>query len=134
MAYFAKIGSGNIVENVIAVSNLVATTEEKGQEFINNTYQTNDIWKQTSYNTRGGKYYNSDNTLGDQSKAFRKNYAGKGYTYDENRNAFIPPKQYDSWILNEDTCRWEPPIPYPTDEKMYYWNEETLSWDLLDNS
>ena len=123
MAYFAKIGSGNIVENVIAVSNLVATTEEKGQEFINNTYQTNDIWKQTSYNTRGGKYYNSDNTLGDQSKAFRKNYAGKGYTYDENRNAFIPPKQYDSWILNEDTCSWEPPIPYPTDEKMYYWNE-----------
>ena len=134
MAYFAKIGSGNIVENVIAVSNLEATTEEKGQEFINNTYQTNDIWKQTSYNTRGGKYYNSDNTLGDQSKAFRKNYAGKGYIYDENRNAFIPPKQYDSWILNEDTCRWEPPIPYPTDEKMYYWNEETLSWDLLDNS
>jgi hypothetical protein len=134
MAYFAKLGTGNIVENVIAVSNLEATTEEKGQEFINNTYQTNDIWKQTSYNTRGGKYYNSDNTLGDQSKAFRKNYAGKGYTYDENRNAFIPPKQYDSWILNEDTCRWEPPIPYPTDGKMYYWNEETLSWDLLDNS
>ena len=134
MAYFAKLGTGNIVENVIAVSNLEATTEEKGQEFINNTYQTNDIWKQTSYNTRGGKYYNSDNTLGDQSKAFRKNYAGKGYTYDENRNAFIPPKQYDSWILNEDTCRWEPPIPYPTDGKMYYWNEETLSWDFLDNS
>jgi hypothetical protein len=134
MAYFAKLGTGNIVENVIAVSNLEATTEEKGQEFINNTYQTNDIWKQTSYNTRGGKYYNSDNTLGDQSKAFRKNYAGKGYIYDQTRNAFIPPKQYDSWILNEDTCRWEPPIPYPTDGKMYYWNEETLSWDLLDNS
>jgi len=132
MAYFAKIGSGNIVENVIAVSNLIATTEEKGQEFINNTYQTNDIWKQTSYNTRGGKYYNSDNTLGDQSKAFRKNYAGKGYTYDENRDAFIAPKPFNSWILNEDTCRWESPIPYPTDGKMYSWNESTLTWDIVE--
>jgi hypothetical protein len=132
MAHFAKIGTGNIVENVIAVSNLVATTEEKGQEFINNTYQTNDIWKQTSYNTRGGKYYNSDNTLGDQSKAFRKNYAGKGYIYDENRDAFIAPTPFNSWILNEDTCRWESPIPYPTDGKMYSWNELTLTWDIVE--
>ena len=132
MAHFAKLGSGNIVENVVVVHDNEASTEEAGQEFINNTYQTNDIWKQTSYNTRGGKYYNSDNTLGDQSKAFRKNYAGKGYTYDENRDAFIAPTPFNSWVLNEDTCRWESPIPYPTDGKMYSWNESTLTWDIVE--
>jgi hypothetical protein len=132
MAHFAKLGSGNIVENVVVVHNNEASTEEAGQAFLNSVYGTNDVWKQTSYNTRGGKYYNSDNTLGDQSKAFRKNYAGKGYIYDENRDAFIAPTPFNSWVLNEDTCRWESPIPYPTDGKMYSWNESTLTWDIVE--
>jgi hypothetical protein len=90
------------------------------------------VVKRTSYNTKGGIHYEVDNNTPseDQSKVFRKNYAGIGYTYDEQRDAFIPPKPYDSWIINEDTCLWESPIPYPNDGNMYEWNEETLSWDL----
>lgn len=88
--------------------------------------------KRTSYNTRGGIYYNSVTNLPDedQSKSFRKNYAGVGYKFDINRNAFISPKPYPSWTLNEETCVWEAPIPYPQDGNLYEWNEQTLSWDL----
>lgn len=86
--------------------------------------------KRTSYNTRGGIHYNpiTNQPSEDQSKAFRKNYAGIGFTYDEQRDAFIPPKSYPSWVLNEDTCLWESPIPYPNDGNYYMWDEETLSW------
>ena len=120
MAYFAKLGTGNIIETVISINNSVITDsngieqEQLGVDFINNLYGTNDIWKQTSYNGN-----------------FRKNYAGIGYTYDETRNAFISPKPYNSWILNESTCRWEAPVAYPTDGQRYTWNEETQSWTLL---
>jgi len=120
MAYFAKLNSGNIVENVISINNAVITDangveqEQLGVDFINNLYGTNDIWKQTSYNNR-----------------IRKNYAGIGYTYDETRDAFIPPKPFNSWILNESICNWETPIPYPTDGNMYKWNEEILNWELM---
>jgi hypothetical protein len=137
MAYFAKLGTGNIVENVISINNDVITDsngveqEQLGVDFINKLYNTNDVWKQTSYNTKAGKYYNLDNTLGDQSKAFRKNYAGIGDTYDSQRDAFIGPKPYNSWILNETSCLWEAPIPYPTDGQKYTWNEETQNWTLL---
>jgi hypothetical protein len=137
MAYFAKLNSENIVEIVISINNAVITDsngaeqEQLGVDFINQLYKTNDVWKKTSYNTRGGKYFNSDNTLGDQSKAFRKNHAGIGYTYDSQRDAFIPPKPYNSWILNETTCQWEAPIPYPTDGQKYTWNEEILNWELI---
>ncbi len=132
MAHFAKIGTGNIVEQVIVVSDNDSITEQAGVDFINNLYGTNDVWKQTSYNTKGGVYYqpNSDIPSEDQSKAFRKNYAGIGDIYDEVRDAFIPPKPYPSWILNEFTCYWEAPIPMPTDGNPYVWNESTLSWDL----
>jgi hypothetical protein len=137
MAYFAKLGIGNIVENVISINNSVITDsngieqEQLGVNFINQLYKTNDIWKKTSYNTKGGKYFNSDNTLGDQSKAFRKNYAGIGYIYDSNRDAFIPPKPYNSWVLNESTCLWNAPVAYPQDGKRYTWNEEILNWELM---
>jgi len=131
MAHFAKLGVGNIVEQVIVVSNDIATTEQAGLDFINKLYNTRDAWKQTSYNTKAGKYYNLDNTLGDQSKAFRKNYAGIGYQYDQTRDAFIPPKPFNSWILNEDTCIWEAPVAYPTDGQNYYWNEATITWNLI---
>ena len=84
----------------------------------------NQVCKRTSYNTQGG-IHSSGGT------PFRKNYAGIGYTYDEQRDAFIPQKPYASFILNEDTCLWEPPVPYPTDGEQYTWNEEDLQWSLV---
>ena len=118
MAHFAKLGTGNIVEQVIVVSNDIAITEQAGSDFINKLYNTRDVWKQTSYNNN-----------------IRKNFAGIGYQYDQTRDAFIPKKPFNSWVLNEDTCRWEAPIPMPNDvsaTKQYSWNEQTLSWDLID--
>ena len=124
MASFAKIGSGNIVEQVVAVSNEVATTEQAGVEFLQNLYNDTATWKQTSYNTYGG-VHSLDGT------PFRKNFAGVGYTYDETKNAFIAPKPYASWVLNDDTCLWESPVAYPDDDKLYTWNEDTTSWDAV---
>jgi hypothetical protein len=91
------------------------------------------VVKRTSYNTRGGIHYQSDNNTPsiDQSKAFRKNYAGIGYYYDEQRDAFIPPKPYPSWILNEDTCLWISPVSYPNDGKDYMWNEDIINWEEI---
>jgi hypothetical protein len=123
MAHFAKLGAGNIVLTVTVVSNDVATTEQAGVDFLNNLYNTRDVWKQTSYNTKGGEH-----KLG--GTPFRKNYAGVGYTYDQTKDAFIPPKPYPSWILNETTCLWEAPVVKPDDGQKYLWNEETKQWDL----
>ena len=113
MAHFAKLGTGNIVEQVIVVSNDIAITEQAGVDFINKLYNTRDVWKQTSYNNN-----------------IRKNFAGVGYQYDQTRDAFIPPKPFNSWILNEDTCLWNAPVAMPIDDNNYKWNEQTLSWDL----
>jgi len=124
MAHFAKLGKGNKVEQVIVVSNDVATTEQAGVDFINNLYGTNDIWKQTSYNTQKGKH-----KLG--GTPFRKNYAGLGYRYDEAKDAFIPPQTFSSWTLNEETCQWEAPVAYPDDGNRYKWDETTTNWVLL---
>ena len=87
-------------------------------------------WLQTSYNTRGGIYYdaNTNTPSQDQSKAFRKNFAGVGFIYDKDRDAFIPPKPYESWTLNDFSCLWEPPVPYPNDNKSYDWDEQNLQW------
>jgi len=125
MAYFAKLGTGNIVEQVISINNSVITDsngieqEQLGVDFINKLYNTRDVWKQTSYN-----------------RTFRKNYAGIGYQYDQMRDAFIPPKPFNSWILNEDTCNWNAPVALPTtkleDNQDYSWNEQTLSWDIIE--
>ena len=114
MAHFAKLGTGNIIERVEVVSNDIATDEQTGVDFLNNLYGTRDTWKQTSYNGN-----------------IRKNFAGIGYTYDQTRDAFIPPKPFTSWILNEDTCLWEAPIAYPDDGQNYEWNESTKQWDLV---
>ncbi len=114
MAHFAQL-ENNIVTKVIVVSNQDILdengqeNEQKGIDFCSNLL--GGTWKQTSYN---GK--------------IRKNYAGIGYTYDEGRDAFIAPKPYNSWLLNESTCQWESPIPYPNDNKFYVWDEETTSW------
>jgi len=125
MAHFAKIGKGSKVERVEVVSNDVATTEQAGVDFLNNLYGTNDIWKQTSYNTYGGVH-----KLG--GTPFRKNYAGFGYKYDQTRDAFIPPKRFQSWTLNETSCLWEAPVAYPTDGQSYDWNETNQTWDLIE--
>jgi len=133
MAYFAKLGTENIIETVISINNSVITDsngieqEQLGVDFINNLYGTNDIWKQTSYNTYGGIH-----KLG--GTPFRKNHAGIGFRYDQARDAFISPKPFNSWILNETTCNWEAPIAYPVDSNVnnrYKWNEEILNWELM---
>jgi hypothetical protein len=126
MAHFAKLGVGNIVERVAVVNNDVATTEQAGIDFLNTLYKTRDVWKQTSYNTREGVHI-----LG--GTPFRKNYAGVGYTYDQTRDAFIPPKPYPSWTFNETTCIWDCPVAYPTDGNFYKWNETNQTWDLQDD-
>ena len=115
MAHFAKLGVGNIVEQVIVVSNDIATTEQAGVDFINKLYNTRDVWKQTSYN-----------------RNFRKNCAGIGYHYDQQRDAFIAPKPFNSWILNEDTCQWEAPVVKPDDDNRYNWNEINQNWDIIE--
>ena len=123
MAHFAKLGPGNIVERVEVVSNDIATTEQQGVDFLNNLYNTRDVWKQTSYNTKAGVHKSG-------GTPFRKNYAGIGHQYDPSRDAFYSPKPYDSWILNEEKCEWEAPVLKPDDGNLYDWNEKTQQWDL----
>ena len=124
MAHFAKLGKGNKVLAVHVVSNNIATTEQAGIDFLNNLYGTRDVWKQTSYNTIGGEHI-----LG--GTPFRKNYAELGAKYDSSKDAFIPNKPFQSWVLNETTCRWEAPVEKPSEEGSYNWNEETQQWDLI---
>ena len=116
MAHFAKLGKGNIVERVEVVSNDIATSEQAGADFLNNLYKSRDVWKQTSYNGN-----------------IRKNFAGIGFKYDQTRDAFIEPQPFNSWVLNEDTCRWEAPVAYPNDGQDYKWNEENQNWDVIIN-
>jgi hypothetical protein len=113
MAHFAKLGVGNIVEQVVVVSNDIAITEQAGIEFLRNLYKdSNAQWVQTSYN-----------------RNFRKNFAGVGSLYDMYKDVFINIKPYDSWVLNEDTCQWEAPVAEPNDNLRHFWNEQTKSWD-----
>jgi len=125
MAHFAKLKVGNIIERVEKVSNDIATTEQAGLEFLQNLHKTSDMFIQTSYNTRGGVHL-----LG--GTPFRKNYAGIGYKYDQTRDAFIPPKPYPSWVLNETTCLWEAPVDKPTDGQRYTWNETNQTWEIVE--
>lgn len=117
MAHFAHVNKDGIVDQVIVIEADVLATGLWGDPAE---------WIQTSYNTSGGQHP-SGNPL-------RKNYAGIGYTYDKTRDAFIPPKTFNSWVLDENTCSWNPPIPMPTDGKMYKWNEETISWVVVPDS
>ena len=122
MAHFAKLGKGNIVEQVVVLNNNIITDangqeqEQLGVDFLNNMYGTNDVWKQASYNG-----------------SFRKNFAGLGFKYDQGRDAFIEPKPFNSWNLNETTCRWEAPVAKPDDGQYYRWNEENQQWELVVN-
>ena len=121
MAHFAKIDENNIVVQVVPGPDNWLTSEDK----------LPGTWIQTSYNTKNGVHYDPQTNTPDDGTPLRKNYAGLGYTYDEQRDAFIPPKPQASWILNEETCDWEAPIALPedSDEVEYQWNEETQSWD-----
>lgn len=115
MAHFAELDDQNIVLRVIVIHNNElldengVEQESKGIEFCRSLFGGN--WVQTSYNS-----------------TFRKNYAGQGFTYDAQRGAFIPPKPFASWLLNEDTCQWDSPIPYPLDDKLYVWDEVSGNW------
>ena len=135
MASFAKIGlNGKVIEVQSVVNEVLHDSNGVEQENIGIDFLTKltgwAIWKQTSYNTVGGVH-----KLG--GTPFRKNHASVGYTYDEDRDAFIPPKPFPSWVLNETTCLWDPPIARPelTQEQIdnnnfYSWNEENQTWDL----
>jgi len=132
LAHFAKLDENNIVTFVT-----VGRQEDDGRE-AELSARTGDVYKQTSYNTRGGVHYTDGVPSADQSKAFRKNYAGLGYTYDAGRDAFIPQKPFASWVLNEDTCLWDAPVAMPEDAgtgeppKRYTWDEDTISWVEVD--
>lgn len=108
MAHFAKVEDGIVTEVIVAEQDVI------------DSGLFGDGWVQTSYNTRGGEH--------PEGRPLRKNFAGIGYAYDAERDAFIPPQPFASWSLNEDTCLWEAPVPYPEDGALYHWDEETLSW------
>ena len=132
MASFAKIGlNGKVIEVLSVVNEVLHDSNGVEQESIGIDFLTKltgyPIWKQTSYNTVGGVHNNN-------GTPFRKNHASIGYTYDEDRDAFIPPKPFNSWILNEDTCQWNAPIAYPNDGNRYKWNEQNLTWDLIEEN
>jgi hypothetical protein len=109
MSHFARVNAQGIVEQLIVAE----------QDFINTLLDASS-WVQTSYNTHGGQH--------PEGRPLRKNYAGIGFTYDPIRDAFIPPKPYASWVLNENTCLWDAPTPYPTNGKTYNWDENTQQW------
>jgi hypothetical protein len=141
VAHWAKLDESNIVSEVIVGNN--NEPDEGYQWIIDNVGGT---WIKTSYNSYGGKHWKSeyeDITLPDgeivsvHSRVesgqphLRYNFAGPGYLYDPIRDAFIPPKPYDSWLLNEEACLWESPVPYPNDGKSYIWNEENINWEEI---
>lgn len=116
MAHFAELDNNNIVVRVIVVAD---ENEADGENWCRNLL--GGFWKKTSYNTQAGVHLTG-------GTPFRKNYAGIGYSYDPTRDAFIPPKPFNSWVLNETTCVWDPPTPMPSDGKLYRWDEDTLAW------
>ncbi len=119
MAHFAKVENGIVTNIIVAEQDYIDTLEEKEK------------WIQTSYNSLGGVHYLPNSNVPSGKPHLRYNYAGIGYTYDEIRDAFIPPKPYDSWELNEETCLWESPIPYPNDDNSYILNEELKDWEEI---
>ena len=119
MSHFAEINNDGIVQNVIVAE----------QDFIDSgAVGDSSNWIQTSYNTRGGVHYAPNSNEPDSGIALRKNYAGIGYTYDSTRNAFYESQPYPSWLLDDETCQWDAPIPRPDDGKWYDWDESTTNW------
>lgn len=121
MPHFAKVRDNKVINVIVA-----------DQEFIDNFVDNEPgEWIQCSYNTRNGKHYNPDTNEEDGIPPLRYNYPSIGFSYDPNRDAFIPPRPYKSWKLNEDTCQWEPPVEYPEDTNLNVWNEDNLCWEPL---
>jgi hypothetical protein len=112
MAHFAEVKNGVVTQVIVAEQDFIDTLPNPTE------------WVQTSYNTHAGKHLLGGTPL-------RKNYAGIGFTYDAERDAFIPPKPFESWILDEETCQWEAPIPLPQDDNQYEWDQETVSWKII---
>lgn len=129
MGHYAKIVNGKVVNVIVATQDVINKYNDNEPELT----KFPSSWIKTSYNTRGGIHYQPDSNIPseDQSKALRKNYAGVGYTYDEQKDAFIPPQPFSSWLLNEETCLWEPPVRYPSDGNEYVWDEPTITWKVL---
>ena len=125
MAHWAELDENNVVTRVLVGDNNDPAGDEGYQWLLDNLGGT---WVKTSYNAVGGKRRNPETGEVTEEAGFRKNYAGIGYTFDAVRDAFIPPKPFNSWVLNEDTCLWDAPTPYPADGKMYRWVEEDLNW------
>ena len=123
MAHFAKVQDGLVTQVIVAEPEFFDT-------FVDTTPGE---WIQTSYNTRGGVHYSAETGEPDGGEALRKNFAGIGFTYDREKDAFIPPQPFNSWLLNEDTCLWEAPVAYPEDGEMYKWDEDTTSWVAIPN-
>lgn len=129
MAHFAKVQEGIVTRVIVAEPEFFDT-------FVDDSAGH---WLKTSYNMRGGVYYDpttnqpaeDQSVIQEDEGRMRKNYAGIGYTYDSNRNAFIPPQPFKSWTLNEDTCLWEPPVAYPEDGNVYQWDEDNLQWVMV---
>jgi hypothetical protein len=132
MAHFAKVENGTVTQVIVAEPEFFDT-------FVDTTPGE---WIKTSYNMRGGVYYDPATNepaadqlvIAEDEARGRKNYAGIGFTYDRERDAFIPPQPYASWVLNEDSCLWESPVPYPTDGELYQWDEESVSWTAVEEA
>jgi hypothetical protein len=122
MGHYAFLDENNVVTEVITGKDETDTSHDWEQWYGNFRGQ---VCKRTSYNTQGGQHSTG-------GTPYRKNYAGIGYTYDAARDAFIPPRPYASWTLDEDSCLWQPPVPYPTDSNLYEWDENILNWVLLE--
>ena len=116
MSHFAKVENGVVTQVIVAEQDVIDS----------GLFGDPSTWVQTSYNTRAGGH--------PEGRPLRKNYAGIGYTYDFERDAFLPPKPFDSWVLNEETCLWDSPIPYPSDDKFYVWNEGLAAWEEIINT
>ena len=129
MSHYAKVTDGIVTRVIVA----------EAEFFDNYVDDSPGEWIKTSYNMRGGVYYDPEtnqpaedqSVINEDEARQRKNYAGIGFTYDQTKDAFIPPQPYPSWVLNEDTCLWNAPVAYPNDGGMYRWNEETTSWDKI---
>jgi hypothetical protein len=117
MSHFAKVENGKVTQVIVAEQDII------------DTGVFGHGWIQTSYNTKGNVHYGQDG-FPDGKLALRANFAGIGYTYDKEKDVFIPPKPFNSWVLNPNTYLWDSPIPYPNDGKLYFWNEQNQSWDL----
>jgi len=123
MSHFAKVVDGVVVNVIVAEQDYIDTLPEE------------ETWIQTSYNTRGGVHYDQETGLSsdDQTQALRGNYAGRGFVYDSEHDAFYRPQPYSSWALNTTSFMWEPPVAYPTDGQKYNWNEESQTWDAVES-